>query len=274
MFKLILLIALLSSFNLQAASTVELRELLSQGLVKTKYESSFHPKQVEVIAKNYFPYRLNSLQVLNALREILELPKEYILNGNGTSVLIPIKNEEILRTDSTHYSFCYETLNSLSSFSNPFLQVKNEDHYYVYCDITPLIIKNRYKTSQITNVAVFNFNQLFFAWREIANKGESEIFHYNSHSDSSLYKKPSFFFNNKQYPIRAPSDYEENDNISAQGYCELKKEQDFVEKYGKDSVISVKNQEVIELNEYGNPTSIDFHKEVLVWNAIVCSPED
>ena len=275
MFKRFLLIVLLSSSSLlHAASTVELRELLSQGLVKTNYEYSIYPKQVRVLARDYYFYELNNQQVQNALREILELPKDYILNGNGTSVLIPIMNEEILRTDSTHYKFCYESLNSLRSFSNPFLQVKNGDHYYVYCDITPLIIKHRYKTSKIINVAEFDFKSLFFAWRDIANKGESEIFHYNSHSDSSLYKKPSFYFNKKHYPIKAPSDYSENENISAQGYCELKKEQMFVEKYGKDSVVTLTNQEVIELNEYGNPVAIEFHKKVQVWNAIVCMPKN
>lgn len=276
MFKRFLLIALLSlsSFLLQAASTVELRELLSHGLIKTKYEYSLYPKQVRVLARDYYFYELNDQQVLHALRDILELPKEYILNGNGTSVLIPIKNEEMLRTDSTHFTFCYESLNSLSSFSNPFLQVKNGDHYYAYCDITPLIIKHRYKTTRVNNVAEFDFKSLFFAWRDLANKGESEIFHYNSHSDSSLYKKPSFFFNNSHYPIKAPSDYLENENLSAQGYCELKKEQMFVEKYGKDSVTTVTNQEVIELNEYGNPVSIEFHSKVLVWNAIVCMPKN
>lgn len=273
MFKVIFLV-LFSVFSVHAANDVRLGNIISEGLQTPKFEYSNHPSLVDVYGRDYFFHKLTSSQIQKAIQEILKLPKGHILTGNGTGILLPIKNKEDQLTSNGQYEFCFETLDGYTLYTGTSLFTKKYEQDYSYCDITPLIIKNKYKSTKIGNIGSFALQPLLVAWRRIANKGDVEIFYSSFIAESYLYKTPSFYFNGRQYPIKANKDYLNSENITALGYCHLKNEQTFIKKFGKDSVKEVANQEVIELDEYGNPISIEFHSKALVWNAIVCGDED
>lgn len=273
MFK-VLFLALFSVFPVHAASNVELGSFISESLKTPSFEYSNHPSVVKVFAKDFFFHELTSSQIQKALQDILKLPDGHILNGNGTGILLPIDNDQVILNSNLHYEFCYESLDGYTLYRDQLLITKSDEKNYTYCDITPLIIKNKYRSTKVGNIGEFALQPLLVAWRRISNKGDVEIFYSSFIAESYLYKTPSFYFNGRQYPIKASQDFLNSENTTALGYCHLKNEQAFIRKFGKDSVKEVANQEVVELDEYGNPISIEFHSKALVWNAIVCGDED
>lgn len=248
-------------------STADLRSLLDKQVIDSEPYNYSPLSTVKVYAEDYYFYKLNNHQIHNSIKEILGLNDDVIINGDGTSVVIPTDKE----VDESHQSlnkFCYDNLNGQTYFSNPNLFYKEEGVSYVFCDIKPILQKYKNETKYIINYnAEFSLVSLWAGWRTVINVGEKEIYFRNE--NSYIYKRPKFFFNGKYYYILARQTNSED--LSARGYCALKESSEFLPTFGKDSTKTVQNEDVIELNEYGTPVSIKRYNSAEVWNTVVCT---
>lgn len=260
--KIIFIITLpLTAYTKDFQSSIDSFNYSSQNIKETS------PDTVQIRSQNFYIYDLTQKQILVSIKKILNIVDSYILNGDGTSLLIPTENDDDTLTYTSQINFCLNKLEGYSLFANPVLKVKNNNINYIYCDISPIILKNINKTIYIDKVGEFSFKSLWIAWRSISNKAELKLYH--AYDDAYLYKDPLFLYNKKQYYIKATDEY--NLHASAMGYCQLKESKNLLPIFRKDSFKTVYNQEVVELNKYGNPISIKYYKNIKVLNTIICT---